>query len=104
MSNQSMTPETLKAMGHRRMPPLKALRLRYLDCCVSSAHEVALCAATKCSAWPFRLGHNPWVGENMRRSHRPPLPPSPSRLPAEPPASAQTKSQGGPFSNGEITE
>jgi hypothetical protein len=93
MSSRNMTPKKLEALGHQRMSPLKALRLRCLDCCVGSAHEVALCVATKCPAWPFRMGTNPWVGENMRRSHRPPPPTSPSRLRAETPASAQTKSE-----------
>jgi len=93
MSNQTMTPEKLEALGHQRMSPLKAIRARCLDCCCGSTYEVNRCPAQRCPSWPFRHGHNPWVGENMRRSHRPPLPTSPSRPRAEPPASAQTKSE-----------
>jgi hypothetical protein len=88
MSNTQLKPGKLISLGHTKMSALKAIRLRCLDCCVESAHEVALCPAVKCASWPFRLGHNPWVGENLMRSHRPPLPTSPPRLRAEPPASA----------------
>ena len=55
-----MTGDELTALGHQRMGPLKALRLRCIDCSGGSANEVRLCTAMQCPAWPFRMGENPW--------------------------------------------
>ena len=55
-----MTAEELIALGHSPMSPLKALRLRCIDCCAGSSLEVRLCTAVSCPAWPFRLGNSPW--------------------------------------------
>ena len=55
-----MTAEELIALGHSAMSPLKALRLRCIDCCAGSSLEVRLCTAVSCPAWPFRLGNSPW--------------------------------------------
>ena len=55
-----MTAEELIALGHSPMSPLKALRLRCIDCCAGSSLEVRLCTAASCPSWPFRLGRNPW--------------------------------------------
>jgi hypothetical protein len=55
-----MTAEELIALGHSAMSPLKALRLRCIDCCAGSSLEVRLCTAVSCPSWPFRLGRNPW--------------------------------------------
>jgi hypothetical protein len=55
-----MTGDELAALGHQRMGPLKALRLRCIDCSGGSANEVRLCTAMQCPAWPFRMGKNPW--------------------------------------------
>ena len=55
-----MTTEELIAVGHSAMSPLKALRLRCIDCCAGSSLEVRLCTAVSCPSWPFRLGRNPW--------------------------------------------
>jgi hypothetical protein len=67
-----MTQDELRGLGHEPMSPLAALRLRCLDCCAGSAHEVKLCTATRCPAWPFRLGENPWrtVTEAQREKGR----------------------------------
>ncbi len=40
--------------------PVKVIRAYCLDCCLSSAHEVALCPASDCPLWPFRFGKNPY--------------------------------------------
>ena len=45
---------------HREANPLKALRLRCLDCCCGSALEVRRCSAVACPSWPFRMGTNPF--------------------------------------------
>jgi hypothetical protein len=55
-----MTANELAALGHKRMSPLRALRLRCIDCSGNSAPEVRLCTAVTCPAWPFRMGANPW--------------------------------------------
>jgi hypothetical protein len=55
-----MTSDELMALGHMRMSPLKALRLRCIDCSGGSASEVRLCALVQCPAWPFRMGESPW--------------------------------------------
>ena len=55
-----MSAEELAVLGHNAMSPLKALRLRCIDCCAGSSLEVRLCTAVSCPAWPFRLGNSPW--------------------------------------------
>lgn len=58
-----MTREELMAAGHQPMSPLKALRLRCLDCCAGQPSEVRLCTAVGCPSWPFRMRNNPWRKE-----------------------------------------
>ena len=68
-----MTSGELVALGHSPMSPLKALRLRCIDCCAGSSLEVRLCTAVSCPSWPFRLGRNPWrapVSEERRQMGR----------------------------------
>ena len=48
------------------MTPLKAIRLKCLDCMCQNAAEVARCVCPGCSLFPFRLGHNP----NIKRKER----------------------------------
>jgi len=55
-----MSADELAQLGHARVSPLRALRLKCLDCCNASAQEVRLCTAVECPSWPFRLGKNPW--------------------------------------------
>lgn len=52
--------EELRAAGHRPMSPLKALRLRCIDCCADQPNEVRLCTAVTCPLFPFRTRKNPW--------------------------------------------
>lgn len=47
-------------MEEKRITPIKAIRLKCLDCCCGSAHEVKLCTVEKCALYPFREGHNPF--------------------------------------------
>ena len=58
-----MNAEELVALGHTPMSPLKALRLRCIDCYGGSLKSVRGCASTDCPSWPFRLGHSPWRKE-----------------------------------------
>jgi hypothetical protein len=56
----AMSADELQQLGHARVSPLRALRLKCLDCCNDSAQEVRLCTAVDCPSWPFRMGSNPW--------------------------------------------
>lgn len=40
--------------------PVKIIRLKCLDCCCGSSHEVSLCPAEDCPSWPWRFGKNPY--------------------------------------------
>lgn len=40
--------------------PVKVIRAYCLECCLNSAHEVALCTAAGCPLHPFRMGKNPY--------------------------------------------
>lgn len=60
---RAVSRDELTAAGHKAMSPLKALRLRCLDCCCGQPAEVRLCTAVACPSWPFRMGRNPWRGE-----------------------------------------
>lgn len=52
--------ETLaKVKAKKRVPLLKIIRLRCLDCCCWQENEVKLCPATDCILWDFRMGKNP---------------------------------------------
>jgi len=68
---RTMTTEDLEQLGHARVSPLRALRLKCLDCCNGAAREVRLCTAVDCPSWPFRMGKNPWAGpvSQARREH-----------------------------------
>jgi len=50
---------------HSEANPLKALRLRCLDCCCGSAPEVRKCTAVACPSWPFRMGTNPFRAKRV---------------------------------------
>lgn len=39
--------------------PLKAIRLKCLDCMCGNPVEVRLCPCDDCSLYPYRFGHNP---------------------------------------------
>lgn len=44
-----------------KVSPLKAIRIKCLDCCARSPREVNLCQDNDCSLYPFRLGKNPFT-------------------------------------------
>jgi len=66
-----MSTDELEQLGHARVSPQRALRLKCLDCCNDSVQEVRLCTAVDCPSWPFRMGRNPWSGpvSDARREH-----------------------------------
>ena len=87
-----MTLGELVALGHGPMSPLKALRLRCIDCSAGSSLEVRLCTAASCPSWPFRMGRNPWrapVSEERRQLGR--------ELAARRPRGAENQRQGRGF-------
>jgi len=43
----------------RELTPIKAIRLKCLDCCCGSAPEVAKCHLEDCSLHPYRFGRRP---------------------------------------------
>ena len=47
-------------METKRISPLKAIRLKCLDCCCGSSNEVKLCTAERCPLYVFREGKNPY--------------------------------------------
>jgi len=63
-----MSSAELEQLGHARMSPLKALRLKCLECSAGSAQEVRLCVVCSCPAWPFRMGKNPWQTKSSGNS------------------------------------
>lgn len=46
-------------MEEKKLTPIKAIRLKCLDCCCGSAYEVKLCTAANCPLYPYRFGKNP---------------------------------------------
>lgn len=40
--------------------PVKAIRVKCLDCCCGQANEVKLCTVNNCALYPFRFGKNPY--------------------------------------------
>jgi hypothetical protein len=57
---RNMTPDELRALGHRPMSILQSVRARCLDCCGGSPAEVRRCVSVNRPSWPFRMGSNPW--------------------------------------------
>lgn len=47
-------------MEEKRISPLKAIRLKCLECSCGSSNEVKLCPVTKCALYPFREGRDPY--------------------------------------------
>jgi hypothetical protein len=57
---RNMSAAELEGLGHARVSPLRALRMKCFDCCNGSTQEVRLCTAVDCPSWPFRMGRNLW--------------------------------------------
>ena len=50
-------------MEEKRISPMKAIRLKCLDCSCGSSNEVKLCTVSRCPLYPFREGHNPYIAK-----------------------------------------
>ena len=48
-----------QAMNQKTVSPLKAIRLKCMECSNYSAYEVKHCPITGCNLYAFRLGRNP---------------------------------------------
>jgi hypothetical protein len=48
--------------GKCEVPPLKAIRLKCLACCLGQAHEVRLCPSGECASHPYRFGRKQKAG------------------------------------------
>lgn len=57
-------------MDEKRISPLKAIRLKCLECSCGSSNEVKLCPVTKCALYPFRDGHNPFTKKDYTPEER----------------------------------
>lgn len=82
----NMSAAELEDLGHSRVSPLRALRLKCLDCCNGSPQEVRLCTVVDCPSWPFRMGKNPWrapLSEADRAGRLARLAPQTASAPAE---------------------
>ena len=66
---RAMSADELEQSGHARVSPLRALRLKCLDCCNDSAQEGRLCTAVDCPSWPFRMCKNPWRAPLSAEEH-----------------------------------
>jgi len=58
---EQATPLTAEELAHkkRKLTPMKALRLKCLDCVGYSPKDVADCDIVDCPLYPYRLGHRP---------------------------------------------
>lgn len=61
----------LRALGHERVSPIRAIRLKCVDCCGGAAVEVRRCPSTDCPLWPFRMGKNVWFGKADQKNEEP---------------------------------
>jgi hypothetical protein len=43
----------------KELTPMKAIRLKCLDCMCEQSNEIKACPILKCSLWKFRLGKRP---------------------------------------------
>jgi hypothetical protein len=43
----------------KKLTPMKAIRLKCLDCCCGQKLEVKFCPSDDCPLHPFRMGHRP---------------------------------------------
>lgn len=60
MSTNAKTSNAASSASSRPVPPLKAIRLKCLDCSGDSAEEARKCVIPDCPLFPFRFGKNPF--------------------------------------------
>lgn len=52
------------------MTPLKAIRLKCLDCCCGQIAEVRFCPCEDCPLYIYRMGHNPARKSSMTNEQK----------------------------------
>lgn len=57
-------------MEEKHIPPLKAIRLKCLDCMCGNDAEVRRCDLTACSLHPYRFGSNPYHKKTFTEEQR----------------------------------
>ena len=53
-------------MSETKVTPLKAIRLKCLDCCLGSSYEVRLCPVKECTLCRYRFGRKPKEGPSAK--------------------------------------
>lgn len=48
--------------------PMKAIRLKCLECCCGQSYEVRICRIKDCALWSYRFGHRPNKALDTARS------------------------------------
>lgn len=67
---EKINKEVLKKIEEgKRVPLLKIIRLKCLECCCWQSHEVSLCTIPDCILYHYRMGKNP-VPKKMSESQR----------------------------------
>lgn len=56
-----MKKEIFEEKVRENKSPIKAIRLKCLDCSALQESEVKLCPVTDCPLYEFRMGKNPYV-------------------------------------------
>jgi len=46
-------------LNDKHITPIKAIRLKCLDCCGGSSYEVSECSSSNCSLYAYRFGKRP---------------------------------------------
>lgn len=62
--------EQIQNANIEKIPILKAVRLKCLECCCGQRLVVEQCICTDCSLWPFRLGINPFNERTMSEEQK----------------------------------
>ena len=50
--------------------PLRAIRMKCIDCCGGQISEVRLCPCKQCVLWPYRMASNPFRTRTMTDEQR----------------------------------
>jgi hypothetical protein len=66
---RKLSTEALNEEGHSKVPLLKAIRAKCLDCSAGNEAEVRKCVAVSCALWPYRMGKNPFARAPGRGAH-----------------------------------
>lgn len=51
--------------NYKKISPMKAIRLKCIDCCGGILIEVKACSSLKCPLWKYRLGLHPNTEKNQ---------------------------------------